>query len=106
MHQFISFSALKSRTSYSKESGECEDVDECLSSPCLGGDFPVCRKYEEKKFLQLKPSKRSFVNVLMSDMMRYMKKVPRIQLFLRPAFQVLVQICLAALSALANKGGG
>ena len=35
-----------------------------------------------------------------------MKKVPRIQLFLRPAFQVLVQICLAALSALAKKAGG
>ena len=66
MHQFISFSALKSRTSYSKESGEWDDVNECLSSPCLGGDFPVCRKYEEKKFLQLKPSKRLFIDALMS----------------------------------------
>ena len=35
-----------------------------------------------------------------------MKKVPRIQVFLCPAFQVLVQICLVALSALAKKAGG
>ena len=26
-----------------KESGECEDIDECSSSPCIGGQFPfVC----------------------------------------------------------------
>ena len=28
------------KTNISKESGECEDIDECSSSPCLGGSFP------------------------------------------------------------------
>ena len=66
------------KTNISKESGECEDIDECSSSPCLGGSFPF-----------VSSNRFSYCVIL------WAKKT-----------QVPAQICLARLNVLVSKGGG
>ena len=76
-------------------------------SVCRRRASEVISKFREninKKSSSSKPFKWLFINALMSH--TPYEKVPRIQVFLSPAFQVLVQIFLAVLSALANKAGG